>query len=108
MAAHRMIVIAVQLMVLATMGLLLWQASTDWPEYWVIAMVFGPPILALVAILIPLSRKARIVGLYLSAMTMVPAAAFGIFGGWGVLYVISAIFLLYAAWQENEEIVEQT
>lgn len=100
---HRVAVIAFSIVILVTMGILL--GNRDAPEplpWWAIPTYFLPPVVALAAATVVRDRKLRIVLLWLAAASMVWPAALGVFGGYGLLYVIGIIFTLFAAWQENE------
>jgi hypothetical protein len=102
-AASRTVVVAVNAMIILTMILLQSRVAERFEtSAWVIAMLYGPPLLAIIVAIAPLERKTQLYGFLLAAALMVPAAGFGIFGGWGLLYVIGMIFVLFTAWQENE------
>lgn len=95
-------------MTVCTMLLLL-LVTTDRPDdaparaWWVYPMVFVPPAVAILAATASPPGRPRITLLWLSAWLMTVPAAFGIFGGWGLLYVIGIIFALAAAWCENRK-----
>lgn len=102
-AATRTIVVVVNAMIMITMILLQARvAETFETGAWVIAMLYAPPLLAIIVAIAPIERKTQFYGFLLAAALMVPAAGFGLFGGWGLLYIIGMIFLILAAWQENE------
>ncbi len=102
-AASRTVVVVVNAMIILTMILLQSRVAERFDtDAWVIAMLYGPPLLAIAVAIAPLERKPQLYGFLLAAALMVPAAGFGIFGGWGLLYVIGMIFTLFTAWQENE------
>jgi len=102
-AASRTVVVVVNAMIILTMILLQSRVAERFnTDAWVIPMLYGPPLLAIVVAIAPLARKPQFYGFLLAAALMVPAAGFGIFGGWGLLYLIGMIFILITAWQENE------
>lgn len=103
LAWSRLVIIAVHAMILLTTALLFMGSRADKPldlRAWV--LVFVPPAIAILAAIVPRSRRQRFVAYLAAAILMVPAAGFGIFGGWGLLYMIGIVFLLFTAWQENE------
>lgn len=99
----RVAVIAISVTILVTVSTLLWSRDVPGsPALWVLLMFFIPPTLALAAATVVHDRKLRVILLWVSAAAMAWPAAMGIFGGYGLLYVIGIIFTLFAAWQENE------
>lgn len=98
----RTMIIVIHGMILLTMYLLQRGSTDNQPDAWLIAILFGPPLLAILVAVAPIARRIQFYGFLLAAILMVPAAALGIFGGWGILYLIGIIFLLFTAWQENE------
>lgn len=100
---HRGVLVAVHAMILVTMLTILTGAgSFGRSNPFLLAFLLLAPILVIGLSILGISRKERIVGFWLSAMMMVPLAVLGIFGGWGLLYLVGIIFLLWAAWTENE------
>jgi hypothetical protein len=103
LAASRTVVVVVNAMIILTMILLQGRVAERFEtSAWTIAMLYGPPLLAIIVAIAPLERKPQLYGFLLAAALMVPPAGFGLFGGWGLLYVIGLIFILFTAWQENE------
>lgn len=96
-------VIGVQLAILISMAILIGPGLVEGQ---------GNPAFAWYALLIPIlvigwtiatvHRKARILGYWGLAVLMSPLAVLGIFGGWGILYVMGIMFLLWVAWQTHE------
>lgn len=66
---------------------------------WLILLV---PVFVIVWSLLDVGRKERILGYWGLAILMTPIAGLGIFGGWGLVYLVGIIFLIWAAWNENE------
>lgn len=103
MNMHRTVVTAVHVMILLTMlALLIGVDSPRRVNPFLLAALLLPPLLVIGASIAPIRRKERIVGYWLLAMMMAPLVVLGMFGGWGLLYLIGIIFLLWAAWMENE------
>lgn len=100
---YRGVLVAVHAMILVTMIALFFAADSFGNANPVILMLFlMVPALVILWSLIEIERKARILGYWGLAALMVPLAGLGIFGGYGLLYLIGIIFLLWAAWVENE------
>lgn len=100
---HRGVVTMVHAMILVTMVALFILADSFGNANPVIIMLFLiVPVMVIVCSIVEIERKARILGYWGLAALMVPLAALGIFGGYGLLYLIGIIFLLWAAWVENE------
>lgn len=97
MGASRWRIVAVNAMVLVTMGLLLANRNSDRElPWWLWLALFAPPILAILSALLVSDRRARRASFIAAAVLMLPAVAFGVFGGWGLLYAIAIAFLLVA------------
>lgn len=100
---ERQLIVFVHMVIIVTMALILiLSVSPENPEWWVLAVLFVPPVLAISFAISKESRPLRFIAYLVVAVLMIPAAGLGIFGGWGILYLIGIIFLLAAAWQENE------
>ena len=100
---HRGILIAVHLMIVVTMlAIFVGANSFGRANPFLLAYVLLAPSLVIGLSIFGKGRKERIVGYWLAAMMMAPIAVIGIFGGWGLLYLIGIMFLLWAAWVENE------
>lgn len=100
---HRGLVVGVHAMILAVMLALfigLGTFSNVHPGVWMPILLV--PIMVLVWSLVDIDRKPRILGYWGLALLMSPIAVMGLLGGWGLLYLIGIIFLLCAAWMENE------
>lgn len=100
---ERQLIVFVHMMIIVTMAILLIRSDSDEnPAWWILALLFVPPVLAISVAISKESRPLRFIAWLAVAVLMIPAAGLGIFGGWGILYLIGIIFLLAAAWQENE------
>lgn len=100
---HRGILIAVHSMILMTMILLMIMVGSFGRANPVFLSLYVlVPLMVIVWSIVAIERKARILGYWGLAALMVPLAGLGIFGGYGFLYLFGIIFLLYAAWMENE------
>lgn len=100
---HRGILIAVHAMTIVTMLLLFTVAESFGNANPVILMLFLlVPAMVVAWSVVDIDRKPRILGYWGLAALMVPLAGLGIFGGYGLLYLIGIIFLLWGAWVENE------
>lgn len=100
---HRGILIAVHAMILATMIALFTGLGTFThvhPGVWIPLLIV--PGMAVVWSVMDIERKSRILGYWALAMLMGPLAVLGLLAGWGLLYIIGILFLLWAAWIENE------
>lgn len=100
---HRGIVVAVHAMILAVMLAIFIGVGTFsevHPGVWMPILLV--PIMVAIWSIVDIDRKARILGYWGLALLMSPIAVMGVFGGWGLLYLIGIIFLLWAAWMENE------
>lgn len=100
---HRGILITVHAMILATMVALFLGVGTFshvHPSIWLPPLLV--PIMAVVWSIVDIDRKPRILGYLGMALLLGPIAVMGLLGGWGLLYLIGIIFLLWAAWMENE------
>lgn len=99
----RTIVIAVHAMIVITMLILMLGTGALFGRNpllaWLILLV---PLLVIGASAVNIRRRERILAWWGLALLMVPIAGLGIFGGWGLLYLIGIIFLIWGAWQENE------
>ena len=100
MGASRWRIVAVNAMVLVTMGLLLANRNSDRElPWWLWPVLFAPPILAILSALLVSDRRAKRAGYIAAAILMLPAVAFGVFGGWGLLYAIAIAFLV-VGWRD--------
>lgn len=100
---HRGALIAIQAVILATMLTIFIAVDSFSHANPVIMMMYlMVPAMVIVWSVIEIDRKARVLGYWGLAALMVPLAGLGIFGGYGLLYLIGIIFLLWAAWTENE------
>ena len=103
MNTHHRVAIAVPAMIVITMVLLFVAAdSYSHANPIVLTAYLILPVMVIVWSILDIGRQTRILGYWGLALSMVPLAALGIFGGYGLLYLIGIIFLLWAAWMENE------
>ncbi len=103
MPLHRVVVAAVHTMIVLTMlALFIGQNTFENSNPVFLMLLLLIPASVIVWSIVDIERKARILGYWGLAALMVPLAGLGIFGGYGLLYLIGIIFLLWAAWSENE------
>ena len=102
MGASRWRIVAVNAMVLVTMGLLLANRNSDRElPWWLWLALFAPPILAILSAFLVNDHGARRAGYIAAAILMLPAVAFGVFGGWGLLYAIAIAFLMIGSLEKD-------
>lgn len=100
----RAILVAVHIMVFVTVLALFIGAGSFGRSNPVFLMLYLLlPLMVVAWSVVDIEPKARILGYWGLAVLMVPLAGLGIFGGYGLLYLIGIIFLLWAALMENEE-----
>lgn len=100
---HRGVVIAVHAMILVTMVAIFIGVGTFGhvhPSVWLPLLIV--PGMTIVWSVVDIDRKPRILGYWGLAVLMGPLAVMGLLGGWGLLYIIGIMFLLWGAWMENE------
>lgn len=99
----RSIVLAVHVMIVAAMlAIYFMTLGVDGRNPLIIWLFILVPVLVIALSLARVDRKARILGYWALAILMTPIAGLGIFGGWGLLYVLGILFLIWGAWMENE------
>lgn len=103
MDASRWRILAVNLMVVVTMAILIAGSDADRsPAWWVWLAIFVPPVLAILTAVFVDDRGTRGELYIAAAVLMLPAVAFGVFAGWGLLYAIAIAFLVVGARSPDE------
>lgn len=100
---HRKIVAALQVLIASAMLVLFFGVDSFGNANPVVLMLYLiAPAMVIIWSLVDIERRARIIGYYGLAVCMVPLAALGVFGGYGILYLFGVLTILWAAWVENE------
>lgn len=99
---HRMVIIAVYTMILVAM-LTIFIAADSFgnANTFLLITILLVPTAAIAMSLMPLSSRARITGYLVIAMASIPIAFLGLPGGWGLLFSIGIVFLVWGAWFER-------
>ena len=99
---HRGAIIAVYAMILVAM-LAIFIAARSFGNANTLLLLTIPliPIIAIAVSLATISRRARIIGYLVLTVASFPIAVLGLPGGWGLLFSIGILFLVWGAWFER-------
>lgn len=99
---HRGIVIAVYAMILVTMlAIFIAVQSFGNANSLLLLTILLIPVTAITTSLLSLPARVRIAGYLIIAIASIPIILLGLPGGWGLLFSIGLIFLIWGAWFER-------
>ena len=99
---HRGAIIAVYAMILVTMlAIFIAARSFGNANTMLLLTILLIPIIAIAVSLATISRRARIIGYLVLTVASFPIAVLGLPGGWGLLFSIGILFLVWGAWFER-------
>lgn len=98
---HRGIVVVVYTMILVIM-LAIFVAADSFgnANTFLLFTILLIPVVVITTSLLDISPRARVAAYLVTAVASLPIAALGLPGGWGLLFSIGIIFLIWAAWIE--------